>query len=131
LGIDVQIHVERMALLIGDDFRVDVLSTHERCMGSSQHLKVDPAETNLPQLINSTNVSTPGFGNTITGKVPPNHRKTAGADGFSRTRLGPTVGDHQLKALGLSSWQTPVVNIKGVGHSSYPNSGLPQAWLPI
>src|SRR5215469_15238202 len=62
LGIDVQIQVERMALLIGDDFRVDVLSTHERCMGSLQHLKVDPAETNLPQLINSTNVSTPGFG---------------------------------------------------------------------
>ena len=38
LGIDVQIDVECMALLIGDDFRVDVLGTHERCVRPPQHL---------------------------------------------------------------------------------------------
>jgi len=86
-----------MALLIGDDFRVDVLSTHERCMRPPQHLEVDPAETNLPQLINSTNVSTPGFGNTITGKHP-------------RTIEKPTVPTvfHELG----SDQQSATINLK-------------------
>src|SRR5690349_22202246 len=50
LGVDVQVPVEGMALLISDDFRVDVLIAHKRSMGPPQHLKVDPAQTDFFQL---------------------------------------------------------------------------------
>ena len=50
LGIDCQVHVQRMALLIGDDFRVDVLSAHECGMGSPPHLKIDPTQADRFQL---------------------------------------------------------------------------------
>ena len=43
LGIDVQIHVERMALLIGYDLRINIKVTHQRRVSSTHHLRIAEA----------------------------------------------------------------------------------------
>ena len=44
LRIHVQIHIERMALLIGYDFRINIKFTHQRRVSSTHHLKIHPAK---------------------------------------------------------------------------------------
>ena len=49
LRVHVQIHIERMALLIGDDFRINIKFTHQRRVSSTHHLEIHPAKPKIRQ----------------------------------------------------------------------------------
>src|SRR2546425_12863938 len=48
-GVHVEIHVERMTLLIGDALRIHAELAHERCVRSAHHMKIAPSVSNRHQ----------------------------------------------------------------------------------